>query len=213
MLKAPIVTSTDQAQCYRAVGDWANLVHAGKITSMESLESKSEIRQRANSARPQSSAGLAANLVRLALELDVKVIASYQPLATEPDVSEFNAWALAMGKTLLLPRIVGDELEFATGDLISGSHGILEPTGAATEITDAELILLPALAVDAAGNRVGKGKGFYDRTLGNVTGIPKYAVVFDSEVLPAIAAEEHDVWVTGAVTPTAIHHFRASAIS
>ena len=180
---------------------------------MESLESKSEIRQRANSARPQSSAGLAANLVRLALELDVKVIASYQPLATEPDVSEFNAWALAMGKTLLLPRIVGDELEFATGDLISGSHGILEPTGAATEITDAELILLPALAVDAAGNRVGKGKGFYDRTLSNVTGIPKYAVVFDSEVLPAIAAEEHDVWVTGAVTPTAIHHFRASAIS
>jgi 5-formyltetrahydrofolate cyclo-ligase len=193
--------------------DWANWVHAGKITSMESLESKSEIRQRAISMRPQSSAGLAANLVRLAMELDVKVIASYHPLGNEPDVSDFNAWALAMGKTLLLPKIVGEDLEFATGELSSGSHGISEPNGPSMDIAAADLILLPALAVDAAGNRVGKGKGFYDRALSEVTGIPKYAVVFDSEVLPAIAAEDHDVWVTGAVTPTAIHHFRASAIS
>mgnify|MGYP006160138765 FL=1 len=195
------------------MGDWANWVHAGKITSMESLESKSEIRQRAISARPQSSAGLAANLVRLVMELDIKVIASYIPLATEPDVSEFNAWVLAMGKTLLLPRIVGDELEFATGDLELGSHQIHEPTGDAADIATAELILLPALAVDGSGNRIGKGKGYYDRALSGVSGIPKYAVVFDSEILPSITAEEHDVWVTGAVTPTAIHHFRASAIS
>ena len=195
------------------MGDWANWVHAGKITTMESHESKSEIRHRAISARPQSSAGLAANLVRLTMELDVKVIASYQPLATEPDVSEFNAWLLAMGKTLLLPRIVGDELEFATGDLELGSHQIQEPTGVPADIATAELILLPALAVDGAGNRIGKGKGYYDRALSDVTGIPKYAVVFDSEILPSISAEEHDVWVTGAVTPTAIHHFRASAIS
>ena len=195
------------------MGDWANWVHAGKITSMESLEGKSEIRQRSISARPQSSAGLAANLVRLVMELNIKVIASYQPLATEPDVSDFNAWALAMGKTLLLPRIVGDELEFSTGSLELGSHGILEPTGDAIDLATAELILLPALAVDGSGNRVGKGKGYYDRALSDVSGIPKYAVVFDSEILPAIAVEEHDVWMTGAVTPTAIHHFRASAIS
>jgi 5-formyltetrahydrofolate cyclo-ligase len=195
------------------MGDWAKWVHAGKITSMESLESKSEIRQRCLAARPQSSEGLAANLVRLTLELNASVIASYQPLANEPDVAEFNSWVIAMGKTLLLPRISGDELVFATGDLEPGSHGILEPQGDAQEVSECELILVPALAVDGVGNRLGKGKGYYDRALHSVSGIPRYAVVFDSEVLAAIPAEAHDVWVTGAVTPTAIHHFRASAIS
>ena len=118
------------------MGDWANWVHAGKITSMESLESKSEIRQRCLAARPQSSEGLAANLVRLTLELNANVVSSYQPLANEPDVAEFNSWVIAMGKTLLLPRIFGDELVFASGDLEPGSHGILEPQGDAQEISE-----------------------------------------------------------------------------
>ena len=195
------------------MGDWANWVHAGKITAMESIASKSEIRQRVLSARPQSSQGLAANLVRLTLELNVNSIASYQPMPTEPDVSEFNAWVVAMGKTLLLPRIEGDDLVFASGQLSTSRLGILEPTGAAQSLASVELILLPALAVDKQGNRLGKGKGFYDRALMNIAGIPKYAVVFDSEVLTQVPSEVHDVWVTGAVTPTAIHHFRASAIS
>ena len=180
---------------------------------METFESKSEIRQRAVSNRPQSSVGLAANLVRLVYELDVNVIASYHPLASEPDVAEFNLWAKSMGKTLLLPRIEGEQIVFAQGDLVAGPHGVFEPSGAVEDLSSAELILLPALAVDKGGNRLGKGKGYYDRVLRSITGIPKYAVVFDSEVLDAVPTEDHDVWVTGAVTPTAIHHFRASAIS
>ncbi len=195
------------------MGDWANWVHAGKITAMESIASKSDIRKLVISARPQPSLGLGANLVRLALELDVQSIASYVPMPSEPDVSEFNAWVHALGKTLLLPRIEGDDLVFASGELEASSLGILEPTGETQPISSAQLILLPALAVDKNGNRLGKGKGYYDRALRSVTGIPKYAVVFDSEVLEQIPSESHDVWVTGAVTPTAIHHFRASAIS
>lgn len=180
---------------------------------METFESKTEIRQRAISNRPQSSSGLAANLVRLVFELGVNVIASYQPLASEPDVRDFNLWVTAMGKTLLLPRIEGDRLAFAQGELAPGPNGIYEPTGEGEDLAKAELILLPALAVDKRGNRLGKGKGYYDRALSGVSGIPKYAVVFDSEVLDTVPTEVHDIWVTGAVTPTAIHHFRASAIS
>jgi 5-formyltetrahydrofolate cyclo-ligase len=180
---------------------------------MESIAGKSDIRKQVIAARPQPSMGLAANLVRLALELNANTIASYVPMPGEPDVSEFNSWAHALGKTLLLPRIEGDDLVFAAGDLALSSIGILEPTGDAQPIGSAELLLLPALAVDRSGNRLGKGKGYYDRALRSVTGIPKYAVVFDSEVLEQIPSETHDVWVTGAVTPTAIHHFRASAIS
>jgi 5-formyltetrahydrofolate cyclo-ligase len=193
--------------------DWANWVHAGKITPMDSFESKSEIRQRMISQRPQPSLGLAANLVRLAFELNADVIASYQPLASEPDVAEFNLWVQSMGKTLLLPRIEGEQLVFADGELEMGSHGIFEPSGFAQSLAQAQLILLPALAVDKSGNRLGKGKGFYDRALSGISGIAKYAVVYDSEILDSIPTESHDVWVTGAVTPTTIHHFRASAIS
>ena len=120
--------------------DWANWVHAGKITPMDSFESKSEIRQRVISQRPQPSTGLAANLVRLAFELDANVIASYQPLANEPDVAEFNLWVISMGKTLLLPRIEGEHLVFADGDLVIGSHGIYEPTGSPHDLAEAQLI-------------------------------------------------------------------------
>lgn len=180
---------------------------------MDSFESKSEIRQRLISQRPQPSTGLAANLVRLAFELNASVIASYQPLASEPDVAEFNLWVKTMGKTLLLPRIEGEQLVFADGELEVGSHGIHEPKGSPHDLAQAQLILLPALAVDKSGNRLGKGKGFYDRALSDVQGVAKYAVVFDSEILDSIPTEPHDIWVTGAVTPTTIHHFRASAIS
>lgn len=213
MLQAPVIASPNRAQGNGSVSDWAKWVHAGKITPMETFESKTEIRQRAISNRPQSSSGLAANLVRLVFELGVNVIASYQPLASEPDVRDFNLWVTAMGKTLLLPRIEGDRLVFAQGELAPGPNGIYEPTGQAEDLAKAELILLPALAVDKRGNRLGKGKGYYDRALSGVSGIPKYAVVFDSEVLDTVPTEVHDIWVTGAVTPTAIHHFRASAIS
>lgn len=180
---------------------------------MDSFVSKSEIRQRVISQRPQPSSGLAANLVRLTLELNAEVIASYHPLPSEPDVSEFNHWVTAMGKTLLLPRIEGDQLVFASGDLTPGSYGISQPNGAPQDLAKAQLVLLPALAVDKSGNRLGKGKGFYDKALAQISGVSKYAVVFDSEILDSIPTEPHDIWVTGAVTPTAIHHFRASAIS
>lgn len=180
---------------------------------MDSFERKSEIRQRVISQRPQPSSGLAANLVRLTLELNAQVIASYHPLPSEPDVTEFNHWVKAMGKTLLLPRIEGDQLVFADGDLTLGSHGIFQPSGAPQDLATAQLVLLPALAVDKSGNRLGKGKGFYDRALAQVSGVSKYAVVFDSEILDSIPTEPHDIWVTGAVTPSVIHHFRASAIS
>jgi 5-formyltetrahydrofolate cyclo-ligase len=137
-------------------------------------------------------------------------VASYQPIAGEPDLTEFNSWLQAMGKTLVLPRVIGENLEFATGDLVQGKFAILEPTGPSISLSDCDLILVPALAVDLLGVRLGKGKGFYDRALSAVRGVPKYAVVFDCEVLPELPKQDHDQPVTGAVTPSAIRHFQAS---
>jgi len=172
--------------------------HNGKITLMGA--SKIELRQAISSARPQSSHGLTERLIAIA---DAhRVIASYSPTAVEPDVSGFNDWVRATGRKLLLPIITGSELAWAEpGELVLGPLGILQPTGAPAELAEATLIVLPALAVDRAGNRLGRGAGYYDRALGEATTAVRVAVVFDSEILPELPAEPHDVPVDLAVSP------------
>jgi 5-formyltetrahydrofolate cyclo-ligase len=140
------------------------------------------------------------------MEFEAKTIASYSPLSSEPDVSEFNDWVLATGRTLCLPRVIGPEIEFAIGKTEPGSFAIAEPVGDAIDPDLIDLVLVPALAIDATGNRLGKGKGYYDRTLGSFS-CPKFAVIFDSEYLEQLPADDHDQKVDGAISPSAINYF------
>jgi len=172
--------------------------HNGKITLM--VASKIELRRAILSARPQSSHGLTEQLMTVAQAH--RVIASYSPTATEPDVSGFNDWVRASGRKLLLPIITGSQLAWAEpGEPVLGPMGILQPTGAPAELAEARLIVLPALAVDRSGNRLGRGAGYYDRALSENTAAVRVAVVFDSEILPELPAEPHDVPVNLAVSP------------
>ena len=175
-----------------------NSSHAGKITAMEL---KREIRTRLNKKRPHSSAGLTAQLINLVLETNPKSIASYCPLPSEPDVAQFNAWAKTTGYELSFPKVVGKDLAFAQGPLVMGAFGILEPAGAAVELISVDLMIIPALAIDQRGFRLGKGKGFYDRVL--ATHRPKaiFAVIFDDEYVELLATEPHDQKVHGFVSP------------
>lgn len=145
------------------------------------------------------------------METQAHVIASYSPLQSEPDVREFNDWVLATGRELLLPRVVSDSLEFAKGQTTPGSFGLQEPTDSAESLGKIELILVPALAVDSHGNRLGKGKGYYDRVLGEIS-CPKFAVIFDGEFFEELPVEAHDQKVAGAVSPLAINYFSGPAL-
>lgn len=156
-------------------------------------------------ARPHSSVGLTENLIRLTLELNAKTIASYWPLSSEPDVSEFNHWVELLGKRLITPRIKGEAMEFATGETALSSQGIREPRGEVVALALADLIFVPALAVDSYGNRLGKGKGFYDRALVGST-VPRFAVIFDQEFVDLVPTEDHDLKMHGVVSPSAIRH-------
>lgn len=171
---------------------------------MESVK-KQNLRESLRSVRPHSSEGLTENLIRLTFELNAETIASYWPLSSEPDTTDFNNWVQLLGKTLLTPRIFGDSLEFASGPAAPGSHGILEPTGEAVSLSSADLILVPALAVDSQGNRLGKGLGYYDRGLFGISA-PLFAVIFDEEFLELVPTEDHDLRMNGAVSPSAIRH-------
>ena len=158
---------------------------------------KDVLRKKLQSLRPHSSLGLTQQLSQLIEKLQPATIASYQPLPAEPDVTEFNEW-IANKCQVVFPKVVADNLQFARGPVQPGQFGIAEPIGQRADSID--LVLVPALAIDGQGNRLGKGKGFYDRFLANYEGTC-YAIVFDEEVLPSIPTESHDRRVNGVITP------------
>ncbi len=102
--------------------------------------------------------------------LQADVIASYMSYGDEPDTSLLNRQLITAGKTLLLPRINGVDLEWVqwSGDLeeLQVRKKILEPKGATiASLEEIGVIIVPALRIDRSGYRLGQGGGFYDRAL------------------------------------------------
>lgn len=102
-----------------------------------------------------------------------------------------------MGCRIMFPRALRDTLNFVEvsswDDLKPGSWRIPEPKlGSVVNLEDIEAVLIPGLAFDEAGNRLGFGKGFYDRSLRNYAGL-KIGLGYDFQVLPAIPRADHDL--------------------
>ncbi|MBM4508708.1 5-formyltetrahydrofolate cyclo-ligase [Rhodococcus hoagii] len=122
-----------------------------------------------------------------------------------------DARRAACGRLRVLLPVTGEPgpLEWAefTGaeGLAAAGHGLQEPFGPvlpAGEVASASVIFVPALAVDERGTRLGRGAGFYDRTLGYADpGAALVAVVRDCELVPTLPADPHDVRMHYALTP------------
>ncbi len=139
-------------------------------------------------------------------------ILMYHSLPDELSTREFiGKWASR--KHFYLPRVNGVNLEILPYDeqrLALGSFHIEEPTGRDTaSIDDIELVVVPAVAYDRKGNRVGRGKGYYDRLLAD-TRATKVGVGYDCQLLDEgeIPAEEHDVRVDIVITESGTWHIR-----
>jgi 5-formyltetrahydrofolate cyclo-ligase len=154
-------------------------------------------------------AAAAARLAAHASEITAGTVAAFVGTKTEPPTLPLLAALHRDGRTVLLPVLRDDmDLEWAafTGedDLRPARLGLLEPTGPSLGVDgvrDAQLVLAPALAVDAAGRRLGQGGGSYDRALERAAA-PVVAIVFDDEVLDEpIPVEPHDRTVAGVLTP------------
>ena len=147
-------------------------------------------------------------------ELSLLVISSLRPLLAEAQTimayyslpDEVNTHALidelvAEGKTVLLPKVTGAdtmELRRYTGraDLQEGAYHILEPVGEPfTDLSAIDLILVPGLAFDAAGHRLGRGRGYYDRFLHSRDGsyCVKIGVCFDFQKVDEVPVDVHDI--------------------
>ena len=124
-------------------------------------------------------------------------IASYVPMATEPGIDPRPGW--------LLPVLLPDgDLDWAAFDGSLTADRLQEPTGprlGVTALASCDLVLVPALLVDRRGNRLGKGKGCYDRALARATGLT-VALLHDGELVQELPAEPHDVPVRAAATPS-----------
>lgn len=151
------------------------------------------------------------------------VVALYDSTPTEPGTRGLREELAARGVVVVLPVVVGPDAPLAwrvddgTGgaagaDGADGADGAPHRTGG---VQDAAVVLLPALAVDGAGTRLGQGGGHYDRTLALLPPSPAArpllaAVVGDPELLPAgaLPREPHDVPVDAALTPSGWHDLR-----
>ncbi len=129
-------------------------------------------------------------------------ILMYHSLPDELSTREFIArWCDR--KHFYLPRVNGVNLEILPYDesrLALGSFHIEEPTGSDTSsVEDMELIVVPAVAYDRNGNRVGRGKGYYDRLLRG-SRARKIGVAYDFQLVDEIDAEPHDIRVDMVIT-------------
>jgi 5-formyltetrahydrofolate cyclo-ligase len=179
----------------------------------EDRYSKREWRSRLLAARrlvPSAQrATEAAALATLVRDLPGDPVCCYLPVGTEPGSLDLVT-ALARGRQVLLPVVVGAApLDWARyqgpESLVPGPYGLREPGGprlGVAAIGGASLVLVPALAVDRAGHRLGRGGGHYDRSLPLArAGVPLVAVVRDEELVAELPAEPHDVPMTAALTP------------
>ncbi len=90
-----------------------------------------------------------------------------------------------------------------TGTLVEGRRGLSEPPGSDASLASADVVVVPGVAYDAAGRRLGRGGGSYDRALASVR-VPVVAVATDDEVVDEVPVEPHDVRVDVVVTPTRV---------
>ena len=158
------------------------------------------------------AAALCAHLVGQVRDGDT--VAAYVPVGSEPGSIELIDTLLRTGVRVLLPVARLDAAdtplplqwgEYRPGELVEARFGLREPAEPwlpADAVAAATVVLVPALAVDRTGVRLGRGAGFYDRTLALADPAAKLvAVIRDDELVDALPTEPHDVRMTHALTP------------
>lgn len=130
---------------------------------------------------------------------NAKTILMYYSLDDEVNTHDAINQLAAEGKTVLLPVVTSDtdmELRRYTGpkDLRGGFFNIMEPIGELfTDYPKIDVAVIPGMSFDIQGNRLGRGKGYYDRFLPKIPNAVKIGICFPFQKFPAIPVNEHDI--------------------
>lgn len=176
-----------------------------------------QLREQMKRLAPEERAAASGQIRRRLLEQPVwqtaRSVLFYVPAAEEPDLWPLVDQALAQDKVVTLPRYapaaghyLASRIRHGWSDLAPGQFGILEPTADCLifDLKQLDLALVPGVGFSLDGGRLGRGKGYYDRLLAEVTGC-KCGVAFDCQVTAAFPLEPHDIRVNCLVTPTSWH--------
>ncbi len=163
---------------------------------------RNTIRQKKRAMTPEAiakkSAALAQKLYASSLYQNATVLFGYLPYNQEVRTEPILEQALREGKRVAVPKVFGEEMHFIyiedlTG-VAKGSFGIPEPIAdGPIALEDTALVLMPGLAFDARGNRMGYGGGFYDKYLQAHPHHPTVALCYDFQMLPHLDTEDHDI--------------------
>jgi 5-formyltetrahydrofolate cyclo-ligase len=164
------------------------------------------------SAQERAEAGRMIRDALLSLpELEMAgTVAAYYSIGSEPDTRGLVYALWKRGTYVLLPLLAPDgDLDWASYEgpesLVPGPRGLREPREeprGAGAVARADVVLVPALAVDRQGNRLGRGGGSFDRALARVgPPVPVIALLYDGELVDRVPAEEHDAPVRAVVRP------------
>ncbi|HTU59997.1 MAG TPA: 5-formyltetrahydrofolate cyclo-ligase, partial [Polyangiales bacterium] len=151
------------------------------------------------SAREERARAAVQRVIELAEYVGAQTIVGFSAIQKEIDPAALLAGARASGKRVGLPRVVEQVLELHefrdVSELQEGSFGVLEPAADAPVIAPAEvdLVIVPGLAFDARGHRLGYGRAFYDRLLPGMSKAFRLGFAYDFQVVMELPNDVHDI--------------------
>jgi 5-formyltetrahydrofolate cyclo-ligase len=187
------------------------------------LRAEALSRREAQPDKDAVSRQIVERLVSLPLYQSASAVLFYVDVRSEVRTRWFFPEVLKAGKQLIVPYCVGAELElfwlWDLNELVPGRFGILEPDPKLRHRPDRrvlpdqlDLLIVPGVAFDRLGGRVGHGFGFYDRLLKSVRpDTPKFGLAFECQIVTEVPMEPHDVALDGVVTESAVYASRISA--
>ncbi|MCC6735772.1 MAG: 5-formyltetrahydrofolate cyclo-ligase [Bauldia sp.] len=193
----------------RSIPDQKRVLRAAALARRDALEER---------VRAEASASIVARLGPIVAETPPTVLAGFAPIRSEADVMPFLHAVRANHVPVALPRLSGGGIVFRSWrpgtELVPGVWGIREPPEEAPLATP-DLVLVPLAAFDAEGNRLGYGKGHYDRALTALREAgfsPRLVgVAFAVQEVEAIPTEPFDVRLDAVVTEDGIRSFAPTA--
>lgn len=169
---------------------------------MDKKELRRQIREKKRAMTPQQIESASARLGELFAASDAyknaATIYGYLPYNQEVRTVPMLEQALRDGKKVAVPKVIGDDMKFIymtdLSQVEEGYAGIPEPVADGPVADDpTALVLMPGLAFDPAGHRIGYGGGFYDRFLATEPDHPTIALCYDFQMLPNLETEEFDI--------------------
>jgi 5-formyltetrahydrofolate cyclo-ligase len=190
----------------------------------ENHQKKSDVRSRAravlaamdNGLRHDASAAACSHLTSLDTFRHASVVMLYMPLADEVDLTPAAIRCFQTGKTVCVPLVDWKRHDMEPVEVTSfddevmdiGEHGLRAPrSGSPLPPTMIDLVVVPGLAFDPHGNRLGRGSGYYDRFLRRLRrSATTVGLAFDGQIIDTVPADDRDMSVDIVVTDRRVTH-------